>query len=75
MMSKPELFFSFYDYVPKIAAFTTNKVPSKFVEKTPYEIWHGNVTNMSFLKVSRCETYVKHMMSGKLESKSDKYVV
>jgi hypothetical protein len=47
-------------------------VPSKSVEKTPYEIWTRKRPGLSFLKVWGCEAYVKRLMSDKLTPKSDK---
>nr|GFB76768.1 hypothetical protein [Tanacetum cinerariifolium] len=32
-----------------------NMVPTKKVDKTPYEIWHGKAPNLSYLKVWGCE--------------------
>jgi hypothetical protein len=52
--------------------FTLNRVPTKSVERTPYEIWTGKHPGLSFLKDWRCETYVKCLMSDKLALKSDK---
>jgi hypothetical protein len=49
-----------------------NMVPSKSVEKTPYEIWTRKRPGLSFLKVWGCEAYVKRLMSDKLTPKSDK---
>ena len=40
-------------------AYTLNRVPSKKVEKTPYEIWNGKKPYMSYLKIWGCEVYVK----------------
>ena len=51
---------------------TLNRVPTKSVEKTPYEIWIGKRPGLSFLKVWGCEAYVKCLMSDKLTPKSDK---
>jgi hypothetical protein len=47
-------------------------VPSKSVEKTPYELWFGRIPNMSFLKIWGCEVFVKRLTSDKLAPKSDK---
>ncbi|GKB54871.1 retrotransposon protein, putative, ty1-copia subclass [Tanacetum coccineum] len=35
-----------------------NMVPTKKVDKTPYELGHGKVPNLSYLKVWGCETLV-----------------
>ncbi|XP_052487985.1 uncharacterized mitochondrial protein AtMg00710-like [Gossypium raimondii] len=50
--------------------FTLNHVPSKSVQKTPYEMWTGKCPSMSFMKIWGCEAYVKCQMSTKLELKS-----
>jgi hypothetical protein len=46
----------------------------KFVETTPYEIWHGKKPTLSFLKIWGCEAYVKKLKPDKLESKSEKCI-
>jgi transposase InsO family protein len=38
MMSQADLPLSFWGYALETAAFTLNRVPSKSVKKTPYEI-------------------------------------
>ncbi|KAK8715321.1 hypothetical protein V6N13_042658 [Hibiscus sabdariffa] len=53
-----------------LAAFTLNCVPSKSVQKTPYEMWTRKRPNMSFMEVWDCKAYVKNQMSTKLEPKS-----
>jgi hypothetical protein len=41
MMSQADLPLSFWGYALETAAFTMYRIPSKSVEKTPYEIWTG----------------------------------
>nr|GEW05271.1 hypothetical protein [Tanacetum cinerariifolium] len=43
-----------------------NMVPTKKVDKTPYELWYGNVLNLSYLKVWGCEALVKRDTPDKL---------
>ena len=74
MMSQADLPISFWGLVLETAAFTLNRVPSKSVDKTPYEIWTGKVPNMSFIKIWGCEAYVKRLITTKLEPKSDKHI-
>ncbi|KAK8681061.1 hypothetical protein V6N13_053468 [Hibiscus sabdariffa] len=69
MMSHSDLVASFWGHAHEIADFTLNRVPSKSVQKTPYEIWTGKHPSMSFMKVWGCKAYVKHHMSTKLEHK------
>ena len=51
MMSQSDLPISFWGYALETAAFILNRVPSKTVEKTPYEIWNGKTPSLSFLKI------------------------
>ncbi|GJR03671.1 retrotransposon protein, putative, ty1-copia subclass [Tanacetum coccineum] len=50
MMSLTTLPLSFWDYALESAARILNMVPTKKVDKTPYELWHGKVPNLSYLK-------------------------
>jgi hypothetical protein len=72
MMRQTNLPLSCWGYAIEITVFIINRVPTKFVEKTPYDIWTGKCHGLSFLKVWGCEAYVKHLMSDKLIPKSDK---
>ncbi|KAI5417802.1 hypothetical protein KIW84_042426 [Lathyrus oleraceus] len=72
MMSHADLPNSFWGHALLTAAYTLNHVPSKKVEKTPYEIWSGKKPHMSYIKIWGCEVYVKRQISTKLEPKSDK---
>ncbi|KAJ9545205.1 hypothetical protein OSB04_024912 [Centaurea solstitialis] len=56
------------------AANILNKVPTKSVEKIPYELWTGKKPKLSFLKIWGCEVYVKLTTSEKLKPKSDKCI-
>ncbi|GJS14223.1 zinc finger, CCHC-type containing protein [Tanacetum coccineum] len=51
MMSQTTLPKSFWDYALETASCILNKVPTKKVEKTPYEVWHGQAPKLSYLKV------------------------
>nr|GEW70953.1 hypothetical protein [Tanacetum cinerariifolium] len=50
MMSLATLSLSFWDYALESVARILNMVPTKKVDKTPYELWHGKVPNLSYLK-------------------------
>jgi hypothetical protein len=75
MTSQTNFSLSFWGYALKTAAFILNRVQTKSVERTPYEIWTGKHPILSFLKVWGREAYVKHLMSDKLTLKSDKYFI
>ena len=72
MMSQADLPNSFWGHALETAAFTLNRIPSKSVEKTPYEMWTGKRPSMSFMKIWGCDVYVKRQNSNKLGPKSDK---
>ena len=59
MMIPTDLPFTFWGYALETVVFTLNQVPSKAVEKTPYEMWTGKRPSLSFLKIWGCEAYVK----------------
>ena len=59
MMSQTDLPISFWGYSLETVAFLLNRIPLKVVEKTPYELWTGNRSELSFLKIWGCEGYVK----------------
>ena len=74
VMSQSDLPLSFWGYALETAAFTLNRLPSKSVVKTPYEMWTGKTPSLSFLKIWGCEVYVKKLQSHKLTPKSDKCI-
>ncbi|KAL2490948.1 Retrotransposon protein [Abeliophyllum distichum] len=65
---------SFWRYALNTACHTLNRVPSKSVDKTPYELWKGKRPNLSYIKIWGCDAYLKRVESDKLEAKSDKYL-
>ena len=71
-MSLTDLPLSFWGYALETAAFTLNRVPSKSVETSSYELWFGKKPKLSFLKVWGCD--VKKLQPDKLEPKSEKCV-
>ncbi|GJY45533.1 zinc finger, CCHC-type containing protein [Tanacetum coccineum] len=74
MMNQTNLPISFWDYALESDARILNMVPTKKVEKTPYELWHGKVPNLSYLKVWGCEALVKCDTPRKLEPRSVKCI-
>ncbi|GJW07825.1 putative RNA-directed DNA polymerase [Tanacetum coccineum] len=64
---------SFWDYALESATRILNMVPTKKVDKTPYELWYEKVPNLSYLKVWGCEALVKRDTPDKLEQRSVKY--
>ncbi|GJZ59134.1 retrotransposon protein, putative, ty1-copia subclass, partial [Tanacetum coccineum] len=77
MMSQTTLPKSFWDYALESAACILNMVPTKKVDKTPYEVWHGQAPKLSYLKVWGCEALVKRdtlTKPGKLEPGAFNYI-
>jgi hypothetical protein len=74
MMSQSDLPLSSWGYALETVAFTLNRVPSKSIVKTPYEMWTCKTPSLSFLKIWGCEAYVKKLQSDKLTPNSDKCI-
>ncbi|GJT26007.1 retrotransposon protein, putative, ty1-copia subclass [Tanacetum coccineum] len=77
MMSQTTLLKFFWDYALESAAHILNMVPTKKVDKTPYEVWHGHAPKMYYLKVWGCEALVKRdtlTKPDKLEPRSIKCI-
>ncbi|GJY63669.1 zinc finger, CCHC-type containing protein [Tanacetum coccineum] len=51
MMNLTTLLKSFWGYALETAAHILNMVPTKKVDRTPYEIWHGKAPKLSYLRV------------------------
>ncbi|GJT14461.1 retrotransposon protein, putative, ty1-copia subclass [Tanacetum coccineum] len=66
MMNLTTLSLSFWDYALESTTRILNMVPTKKVDKTPYELWYGKVPNLSYLKVWGCEALVKRDMPDKV---------
>ncbi|KAG8472923.1 hypothetical protein CXB51_035047 [Gossypium anomalum] len=74
MMSHADLPTSFWGHALETTIFTLNRVPSKSVQKTPYEMWTGKRPSMSFMKIWGYEACVKHQTSTKVEPKSERCI-
>ncbi|GJT02089.1 retrotransposon protein, putative, ty1-copia subclass [Tanacetum coccineum] len=74
MMNLTTLPLSFWDYALESATRILNMVPTKKVDKTPYELWYGKVPNLSYLKVWGCEALIKRDTPDKLEQRSVKCI-
>ncbi|GJQ98622.1 retrotransposon protein, putative, ty1-copia subclass [Tanacetum coccineum] len=59
MMNLTTLPKSFWGYSLESVVRILNMVPTKKVEMTPYEIWHGKAPKLSYLRVWGCEALVK----------------
>ena len=71
MMSYSTLPISFRGYALNTAIHLLNLVPSKFVPKTPMELWSGHKPNMKYLHIWGCLAHVLKGKPDKLEPKSE----
>ncbi|GKC67309.1 retrotransposon protein, putative, ty1-copia subclass [Tanacetum coccineum] len=65
---------SFWGYALESAIRILNMVPTKKVERTPYEIWHGKAPKLSYLRVWGCEALMKRDTLDKLDLRSIKCI-
>ena len=68
-----DLSIFFWRYVLEVAAYILNKVLSKNVSSTSYEIWKEKRSNLKHLKIWSCLAYMKNIDGYKLDVSSEKY--
>ena len=71
-MSDSELPKSFWGYALETAIYLLNRVPSKSVDKTPYEMCYNKKPVLAHIKIWGCWAYVKRIESDKLGAKSER---
>lgn len=59
MLSNCSLPISLWTYALKTAMYLLNRVPSKAVLKTPFELWTGRKPNLRHLHVWGCPTEIR----------------
>ena len=72
-MSYAKLPISLWGYALESTAYILNKILSKSVSSTPYEIWKQKKPDFKHVKVWGCPTHVKKHDPDKLESRIKKY--
>jgi len=72
MMGFTDLPLNLWGYALEAAAYLLNKVPSKSVSTTPYEIWKGRKPNLKHIRIWGCPAYVKRLQTDKLDARSSK---
>ena len=55
-----------------MASYILNRVPSKSISTTPYEIWHGKAPSLKHVKIWGCLAFIKKLKSDKLDTKTIK---
>ena len=73
MMGFSTLSIFFWRYALESAYYVLNKILSKSISKTPYEIWTGCKPALTHFRVCGCLTFYKHLKIDKLGVRSDKY--
>ena len=71
MLSYSTLQISFWGYPLNTAIYLLNLVPSKFVPKTPVELWIGRKLGMRHLHIWGCPAHMLKGKSDKLQSKTE----
>ncbi|GJS93261.1 retrovirus-related pol polyprotein from transposon TNT 1-94 [Tanacetum coccineum] len=74
MMNLTNLPKSFWGYALETIARILNMVPTKKVDRMPYEIWHEKAPKLSYLRLWGCEALVKPDTLDKLDSRSIKCI-
>ena len=59
MMSYTNLPTFLWGFALQTAVYILNRVLSKSVSTTPYEIWHGKAPSLKHVKIWGCPTYIK----------------
>ena len=72
MMSMSELPISFWGYALETVVYLLNRVPTKLVPSTPYELWTGKKPNLNHLKIWGCPAHVRKSNIDKLGLRSDR---
>jgi len=72
MMSYTDMPISFWGFALESALHVLNRIPSKSVSSTPYEIWHGRKPSLKHVKIWGCPAYIKKLNTDKLETRSEK---
>uniref|UniRef100_A0A2N9H6H8 Integrase catalytic domain-containing protein n=1 Tax=Fagus sylvatica TaxID=28930 RepID=A0A2N9H6H8_FAGSY len=72
MMSMSELPVSFWGYALETAIYLLNRVPTKSVPNTPYELWTGKKPSLNHIKIWGCPSHVRKSNVDKLGPRSDR---
>ena len=72
MMSMSELPISFWGYAFETAVYLLNRVPTKSVPNTPYELWTSKKPSLNHLKIWGCLAHVRKSNMDKVGLRSDR---
>ena len=68
-MSYTDLPTFLWGFALQTTTYILNRVPSKSISTTPYEIWHGKVLSFKYVKIWGCPSYIKKLKTYKLEAR------
>ena len=66
------LLIFFWRYALETAVYILNRILSKSMPSTPYEIWRGKKPNLKYLKIWGYPAYVKRNFGHKIDARVDK---
>ena len=72
MMGYTDLPIYLWGYTLLTAVYLQNRVPSKSVSVTPYEIWVGRQASLNHIRIWGCPAMVKKLEGDKLDTRSSK---
>ena len=72
MMSFADLPISFWGYALETAVYLLNRVLTKSVVSTLYEIWKGKKPDLKVVKIWGCPAYIKRHNFDKLELRTER---
>ncbi len=70
VMSYTDMPISFWGFALESALYVLNRIPSKLVSSTPYEICQGRKLSHKHVKIWSCLAYIKKLNTDKLETRS-----
>ena len=73
MLSFTDLPYYLWGYALLTAVHLLNRVPSKAVPTTPYQVWTGRKPNLNYIRIWGCPTYVRVAQQDKLLPRGQKY--
>ncbi|KAL5555407.1 hypothetical protein UlMin_037643 [Ulmus minor] len=74
MLSNTSLPKSFWGYALQTAVYLINRIPSKSIPKTPFELWTGHKPSLRHIRIWGCRAHVKKAKVDKLESRTELFL-
>ena len=76
MMAQAKLPISFWGDALMTATYILNRIPSKSIPSTPYELWKGATPNLNTMRPWGCAAYVHNVSHkyGKFGPKGKKFI-